>query len=384
MGRVFPLKRREIVFCAAILMLLSLAGSFAYLYAESRSQLASLQSEAKTWPLKYPVSNETSLTPTQLFKIYERSVVSITLKKQSDRGLVPYGLGSGFVYDNSGNIVTNNHVVEGADAIQVTFNDGTVAKAKLVGRDPYSDLAVIRVNVPAEQLEPVLFANSSNIVVGEPVVAIGNPFGLGNSMSAGIVSQLGREISTAYRYSIVDVIQVDAAINPGNSGGPLINGQGRVIGVNTAIATETGSFSGIGLAVPSNTVKRVVPSLIQTGKYLHPWIGISGVYVSPEIAEEMKLESAKGFLVTSVVKGSPAEKAGIRAGSGKTIIVDGQEITPGGDVIVKIDSWEVRVITGILVYLERYKSVGDFVTLTVLRNNQPIEVNLQLGERPAP
>jgi len=381
MKRVFSLKRKEIVLYATILILLSLTASLAYLYAESRLQLANLQSGAGTWSLKYPFSGGNSLTPTQIFKIYERSVVSIDTKKRSSIGLVPYNLGSGFVYDNLGNIITNNHVVEGSDVIRVTFNDGTVAKAKLVGRDPYSDLAVIRVDVPAEQLEPVLFEDSTNLVVGEPVVVIGNPFGLGNSMSAGIISQLGREISSASGYLIVDIIQVDAAINPGNSGGPLINGRGRVIGVNTAIYTESGTFSGIGLAVPSSTVKRAVPSLIQTGKYLHPWMGISGAAVSPEIAEEMKLGSARGVLVTSVVNGSPAEKAGIRAGNRKTTI-EGQEITLGGDVIVKIDNWPVRKVQDILVYLERYKSVGDFVTFTMLRDGQTVEVDLQLGERP--
>lgn len=325
------------------------------------------------------------LTPTQIYNMSKSSVVLIANRQYRVDGLKTVSEGSGFIYDRAGYIVTNNHVVEGAREIRVTFPDGTIMTATLVGADVYSDLAVIKVDVPPESasvlLRPLTLGNSSLLVVGEPVYAIGNPFGLSGSMTQGIVSQLGRSIQTKGGYSIVDVIQIDAAINPGNSGGPLLNSLGEVVGVTTAIATATGTFSGVGFAIPSNLMKRVIPALIETGHYHHPWVGIQGINMMPEMAEAMGTNYTRGFLITAVVPDSPAERAGLRGGS-RTIIVEGREIPIGGDIIVGVDGRFVADVDDMLTYLERYKSPGDVVRLLIVRDNVPQEVFLTLGKRP--
>jgi S1-C subfamily serine protease len=319
------------------------------------------------------------VTPVQIYDLSKDSVVLITAKQQQTfGGLEPFSSGSGFVYDREGHIVTNNHVVEDADVIEVTFSDGTIAQAELVGTDPYSDLAVIRVDSPSDLLYPLSLGRSSELLVGESVMAIGNPFGLSNSMSLGIVSQTGRDLDAPGNYKIVDVIQVDAAINPGNSGGPLMNMRGEVVGVNTAIIQ--GSV-GVGFAIPSDTVSREVPQLIQTGQYVHPWIGISSTDLDPDIAGAMGLSFTKGTLVVDIVAGSPAEVAGIKAGT-RTITISGQTVTIGGDVIVGVDAVTVRKLTDMIVYIERTKKPGDTVTFTIVRNGEPLNVDLTLGVRP--
>jgi len=348
-------------------------------------ELTSIQSEITGLKevirnFKNELPNETSLTAAWIYNLTKPSVVSIIVKVKTPFG-TSVGEGTGFIYDRKGHIITNNHVVESEGKITVRFEDGTVVNAELVGRDPYSDLAVIKVDVPENMLHPLPLGNSSNLVVGEPVYAVGNPFGLSGSITEGIISQLGRQLTTKGGYLIVDVIQIDAAINPGNSGGPLLNRFGEVVGVNTAIYSYTGTFSGVGFAIPSNLVRKVVPSLIEKGYYRHPWIGVVGLDVTPEIAEEMGLKEAKGFLVTSVMDGSPAEKAGIRGGD-RTVIIEGEEIPIGGDVIIRIDGNEVRGIGDILVYIERYKNVGDDIVLSVIREGREIDVPLTLGERP--
>ncbi|MEM0441939.1 MAG: trypsin-like peptidase domain-containing protein [Candidatus Nitrosocaldus sp.] len=323
---------------------------------------------------------EGRLTLTELFKYAEQSVVQISVQKGSARGI-----GSGFIYDVQGHIVTNYHVVENASRVSVTFLDGTEYRARVVGVDPYTDIAVIKVeNVSRDKLRPLPLGDSSKLEVGEQVAAIGNPFGLSGSMTSGIVSQLGRMLETANGFNIPDVIQTDAAINPGNSGGPLLNMYGEVIGVNTAIASRTGEFSGIGFAIPSNTVKRIVPVLIEEGRYRHPWLGVSGRDVNAEIAEILGLKEARGFLVIDVVANSAAEKAGIKGGSRTVTLSDGSRIKVGGDVIVAIDGNPVRKINDILVYLQRAKSVGDQITLTVIRDGSVIDVRATLLERPNP
>jgi len=326
-----------------------------------------------------------ALTPTQIYNMSKQSVVLIANRRYGIGGLKTVAEGSGFIYDKRGYIITNNHVVEGADKIRVTFPDGTVAEATLVGADVYSDLAVIKVDLPPEKasslLRPLTLGNSSSLVVGEPVYAIGNPFGLSGSMTQGIVSQLGRSIQAKGGYSIVDVIQIDAAINPGNSGGPLLNGKGEVVGITTAIVTTTGTFSGVGFAIPSNLIKRVVPALIETGHYDHPWVGVQGVNMMPEIAEAMKTNYTHGFLVTAVFPDSPAERAGLRGGN-KTIIVEDKEIPIGGDIIVGVDGHPILNVDELLTYLERYKSPGEVIHLLIVRNNTPQEVPLTLGKRP--
>lgn len=290
--------------------------------------------------------------------------------------------GSGFVYDMEGRIITNNHVVEDADEILVTFLDGTIVEATLVGTDPYSDLAVIEVDVPASLLSPVEFAPSSELLVGEQVIALGNPFGLENTMTAGIVSATGRQMDAPGRYAIIDVIQTDAAINPGNSGGPLLNSEGKVVGMNTAILSETRQFSGIGFAIPSNTILRETPLIIKEGRFDHAYLGISGTDLLPEIKELMGFDDAiKGALVTDLIEGGPADTAGLRGGS-RDVNIDGYVVSIGGDVIIGVEGMTVRSFYDLVVILERSYRPGDVVTLKVIRDNAMIDIDLELGTRP--
>ena len=301
---------------------------------------------------------------------------------------VQRGEGSGFVYDTQGHIVTNNHVVAGADEVRVTFSDDVSALAKVVGTDPDSDLAVIKVEVSASELRPLTIGDSDALKVGQRVVAIGNPFGLEGTMTTGIVSALGRLLSAGSattsggRYSIPDIIQTDAAVNPGNSGGPLLNLRGEVVGVTSAIESTVGSFSGIGLAIPASIVKKVVPALIRDGRYEHPWLGISAVSLSPALAEAMGLpESQRGVMVAMVTPGSPADKAKLRA-SEQTVRVDGQEMPADGDIIVGIDNETVKKYDDLITYLTRRTEVGQKVVLSVLREGKVIQVEVTLAARP--
>jgi len=295
------------------------------------------------------------------------------------------GLGSGFVYDNEGHIVTNYHVVEGSAAIQVTFLDGNASEATLIGEDLYSDLAVIKVSPDVTTLHPVVLGNSSSLIVGEPVAAIGNPFGLSSTVTAGIVSALQRDLTAPGGYLIVDVIQIDAAINPGNSGGPLVNLKGQVVGMNTAIIAEEEerTFLGVGFAIPSDTINREVTDLVATGHYKHSWLGITGIDVNLAIARYLELEKPQGFLMYDVIPGSPADLAGLRGGT-EFVEIGGQEIKIGGDVIVAIDNQTVRKLNDLAIYTERSKRPGDKVTLSIIRDGQDLNVDLTLGERPPP
>jgi len=339
---------------------------------DQRQQLQDLQQQLDI--LGY--FNQTGLLPWP--KIYTQIKDSVVLIQTN------IGLGSGFVYDYVGHIVTNYHVIEDAETIQVTFLDGNITNASVVGTDPYSDLAVVKVDSGVTTLLPVVVGNSSELVVGEPVAAIGNPFGLSDTMTTGVVSALGRELQAPGRYLIVDIIQVDAAINPGNSGGPLVNLKGQVVGVNIAIISESETFAGVGFAVPSDTVRRELPDLITTGSYVHPWVGIAGIDVNLAIAQYIVgMENPQGFLITDVSPGSPADLAGLRGGNASAII-DGQEIRVGGDVIVGIDGHPVRKLNDLVVYTERNKRPGDQVTLTIIRNGEQLDRDLTLGERPPP
>jgi S1-C subfamily serine protease len=302
---------------------------------------------------------------------------------------VQQGLGSGFVWDGEGHIITNNHVVEGADKIAVTFYDGTTIPGELVGADADSDLAVVQVDVPAEQLHPVQVADSAQVKVGELVVAIGNPFGLEGTMTVGIVSALGRSLPVesgalqGVRYTIPDIIQTDAPINPGNSGGVLLDDAGRVVGVTAAIESPTRASAGIGFAIPSAILQKVVPVLITTGRYDHPWIGISGTSLVPELAEAMGLEAnQRGGLVIDVVPDSSADQAGLQ-GSDRQVEVDGQMVRIGGDVIVEVDGQPVREFDDLIAYLARHTEVGQRLTLTVLRGDQEQAVEITLAARPS-
>ena len=345
-----------------------------------------------------PVDNSTntdSMSLPDLFTKVEKSVVQVT--EQDNSNELGSRLGSGFVYDKDGHVITNYHVVvpgsNNNDELQVSFLDGNVYSAELVGFDQFADLAVIKVkNITSDKLTPLPLANSTNLRIGETVVAIGNPFGLSGSMTVGIVSGLGRllpsnengeNLGTTSSFSIPNIIQTDAAINPGNSGGPLIDTQGRVIGINTAIFSNTGVYSGVGFAIPSNTISKVAQSLIQTGSYRHPYIGIIGLSLTPDLAKQIGLIQTKGFLVTSITKGSPAEEADLRAGT-TTKTLNGRDFDVGGDIILKIDNRDVTKIDDILAYLESQKHVGDKIHLTILRDNTIRELDLVLGERPSP
>lgn len=328
------------------------------------------------------VQNIGEISLADLFEKSDDGVVKVSVRKLSE---IPTGssVGSGFVYDVSGHIITNNHVVEDSQKTTVTFLDGTSYNAKVIGTDPYTDLAVIKVDVNPSLLHPLPLGNSSTLRVGDQVAAIGNPFGLSGSMTSGIVSQLGRLLSTpgTASFSIPDVIQTDAAVNPGNSGGPLLNMKGQVIGINTAIQSGTGEFAGIGFAVPSNTVSKIVPVLIKESKYKHPWLGISGIDIDPDLASILGLQDTRGLLVVSIVKDSPAEKAGLH-GSTETKEIDGIKYQIGGDVILSVDHKDVRKIDDILIHLQREKKVGDTIDLEILREGRVTNFELTLEERP--
>ena len=316
----------------------------------------------------------------EIFEKTEESVVQVNVRA-NDGTSKPGNMGSGFVYSDKGYIITNNHVVDDAGKVTVTFLDGESYTAKIIGTDPDLDLAVLKVEVGATYLQPIPMGDSSQLKVGEQITAIGNPFGLSGSMTSGIISQMGRLLPQDSGYSIPDVIQTDAAINPGNSGGPLLNMNGEVVGINTAIQSATGEFTGVGFAVPSNTVKKVIPILIEEGVFHHPWMGISGSDVDPDLAKVRELNSSKGFLIATVVEGSPAEDAGLQ-GITVTKEIDGREYALDGDIIVKIDDKVVRKISDILIHLQREKSIGDEMVMTVNRDGTLIEVILVLGERP--
>ena len=315
-----------------------------------------------------------------LIDIFEKSEASI-VQVSVVRGESDGGMGSGFVYSDEGYVITNQHVVQDAERVMITFLDGEAYIGNVIGTDRDLDIAVVKVEPTNTYLQPIKIGDSSKLKVGEKIAAIGNPFGLSGSMTSGIVSQMGRLLPQETGYSIPDVIQTDAAINPGNSGGPLINMKGEVVGINTAIQSATGEFSGIGFAVPANTVKKVVPVLIQDGEFKHPWMGISGTDVDPELAEVRGLNSSKGFLVVSVIEGSPAETAGL-LGVTETRETDGREFALDGDIILSIDGETVRKISDILVHLQREKSVGDEMVLSVNRGGEILELTMVLEERP--
>lgn len=302
-------------------------------------------------------------------------------------------LGSGFVFDSEGHVVTNQHVVEGASEVEVSFSSGYIAYGTVVGSDADADIAVIQVNAPADQIHPLAIGDSNTLNVGEQVVAIGNPFGLSGTMTLGIVSGLGRtqvahvDPESGGRFNTADIIQTDAAINPGNSGGPLFNLQGEVVGVNQSIRTETFNDvtgnavnSGVGFSISINLVKRIVPYLIRDGEYQYPYLGISS---SSELGlaeiEALGLNTYTGAYVLEVVPGGPADQAGIRGGSSSTQF---EGLQAGGDVITAIDGQPVANFDELLSYLTTHKSPGETVVLTVLRDGQPMDVTVTLSRRP--
>ncbi len=299
--------------------------------------------------------------------------------------LLPLGTGSGFVWDTDGHLVTNHHVVENASELQVTFSDGTVAVAEIVGFDVSSDLAVLRIEPEGYHLLPVRRGQMAEIRVGMRVAAIGNPFGLAGTLTSGIVSALGRSIPAQNFFNIPASIQTDAAINPGNSGGPLLNEAGEVIGVNAQIRSSERANSGVGFAIPIALVERVVPALIETGRYQHSYLGVRGATLSPLCADDLGLaKGQRGAYVTDVIRNTPAARAGLRGGSDPSPSKYTQ-ICPGnvgGDVILAIGDQAVTSFDDVLVYLEYYTSPGDRVTLQILRDGETLELDVTLGARP--
>jgi S1-C subfamily serine protease len=339
-------------------------------------------------------SSPHSSSLTDIFKQVQNSVVQITSKGNGIQIIINGNppadqqsrLGSGFVYDQQGHIISNSHVVNGAKTVDVTFVDGNTYTANVIGNDPSSDVAVLQItdnNYSSAEKRgvPLVLANSSKLQVGEQIIAIGNPFGLSDTMTTGIVSQIGRLLPNQDTgFSIPNGIQTDAAINPGNSGGPLLNMQGQVVGMNTAILSGTGGFSGLGFAIPSNIIIRIVPTLIQKGSYDHPWLGISGGSMTADVAQSAGLPvNYKGVVVSSVQSGSPTDKAGLK---GTTRDVMGPN-THIGDIITAIDGHSVKRIDDIINYIEMHKSVGSNVKLTINRNGQTKDLNAVLQARPS-
>ena len=401
----------------ALIIILSLTailgcGGMNLLPLQAAHTLAPTPAVAETAP---PVTSTDALETLQetLERIYQDvgpSVVNIQVVEKQEAGENPFqmlpgwpfgtpspqqppqeqyrrGSGSGFVWDKEGHVVTNNHVVEGADKIQVTFSDGTTVLGTVVGADVDSDLAVVQVDMPADALHPVRLADSTQVKVGQLAVAIGNPFGLENTMTVGFISALGRSLPAESdgegpSYTISDVIQTDAPINPGNSGGVLVDDDGAVIGVTSAIVSPVRASAGIGFAIPSAIVQKVVPVLIETGHYVYPWLGISGTSLDPDLAQAMDLDPNRhGALVIEVVPNGPADEAGLH-GSARTITVDGVERRIGGDVIVAIDDQPIKEFDDLVAYLVNSTEVGQQITLTILRDGHERQVEVTLGERP--
>lgn len=290
------------------------------------------------------------------------------------------GSGSGSIIDSKGFVLTNNHVIKDAQKLEVTLADGSKWPAKLVGADPDNDLAIIKIEAPASKLKPLPWSDSQKLQVGQKVLAIGNPFGLGLTLTTGIISSLGRTIRSEVGTTIEDVIQTDASINPGNSGGPLLNSDGEMIGINTAIISPTGGSVGIGFAIPVNAAKRIVPQLISKGYVSYPYVGATVQPLFPEIAKALKLNVDKGAMVVEVTAGGPADKAGLKGGT-KQIQVGNILITVGGDIITHVDQKEVKDAEELIKTI-REKSIGDSVTLRVIRDGKSREVRLTLQERP--
>lgn len=291
------------------------------------------------------------------------------------------GTGSGFIVDDRGYILTNNHVVENADSLEVTLGDKSKVPAKLIGRDPNNDLAVIRVTVPRERLTPLKLGDSDQLQVGQMSIAIGNPFGLDRTVTRGVVSALGRSLKAETGRQIRNVIQTDAAINPGNSGGPLLNSRGEVIGINTAIFSPSGGSVGIGFAIPVNTAKKLLPLLIARGRASHPWLGISGLDVTPNLAKTLSLPVKEGVMIAQVAPGGPAARAGLR-GSERRVRVGNYMMNVGGDIIQALDGQKIANVDDLTAFLDERKKVGDDVRVDFLRDGKPQTMTVRLGELP--
>ena len=336
-------------------------------------------------------SSSNPLSLNTIFKQVENSVVQITSKIPTivvPNPLNPPSsnattLGSGFVYDKQGHIVTNGHVVGDAKVVDVTFVDGNRYTANVMAKDIETDIAILQISKPQQllsSLKPLVLGNSSKMDVGDAVIAIGNPFGLSDTMTTGIVSGIGRSLPMSLGgFTIPNVIQTDAPVNPGNSGGPLLNTQGEVIGMNTAILSATNTFSGIGFAIPSNSITKIVPTLIEKGYYLHPYLGFTSGTLTSDLAENASLPAnLEGAYVNTIMKNSPADKAGIH---GSTIDQYGKKHL--GDIIIAADGHNITKADDLVNYIGQHKSVGDNLTLTVYRNGHVVDLKATLTARPS-
>jgi S1-C subfamily serine protease len=345
-------------------------------------------------PLTEPAADEDGGTGMTVNEIYSKDapgVAHIEADAPARQRFSPFGApgegggtatGSGFVLDEDGHIVTNAHVVADTTDVRVTLDeDGDVYSAKVLGTDPSTDVAVIQVDAPADALVPLALGDSTKVSVGDPVVAIGNPFGLDRTATAGIVSAVQREINAPNGFTITDAIQTDAPINPGNSGGPLLDSGGRVIGINSQIESESGGNVGIGFAVPVNTAHEVADQLIDDGQVEHAFLGVSGTDLTPEIADVLNLDVDHGALVQSVVPNSPADEAGLEAGDAE-VTVAGQPFRAGGDLIVAVDGEPVSGVADVITAVDA-KQPGDEIELTVQRAGDERTVTVELAERPA-
>lgn len=383
------MKIRRIFLAVVVVALALLACQTPALVSQESPQEGSQSVNVSTVPTLMPVNLESSNPIAQqevLVQLYQ------TVSPGTVAIITDVGQGSGFVYDTNGHVVTNYHVIEGAQSVEVRFTSGYRVYGTVIGTDLDSDLAVIEVDAPAEELHSLPLGDSAALNVGQTVVAIGNPFGLESTMTVGIISALGRTLDSAHTspdgnfFTAGDIIQTDAAINPGNSGGPLFNLNGEVIGINRAIRTtnytDTGEpvNSGIGFAISINIVKRVVPVLIKSGEYDYPYLGVSSIStLSLDAINELGLKQYTGAYVTTVVPGGPADKAGIKAGDKQTNFPN---LFSGGDLIIAIDGREVRTFDDLLAYLITNKGPGDTVVLTILRGDEKMDVSIKLDKRP--
>jgi len=345
---------------------------------------------ADTWAAEILTHGTSGLTPEeeiviQVYRTVSLGVVHITSTVLSQdfffRIIPERGTGSGCIVDDRGYILTNNHVVENADSLEVTLADKSKVPAKLVGRDPNNDLAVIRITVPREKLTPLKLGDSSQLQVGQMAIAIGNPFGLDRTVTRGVVSALGRTLKAETGRQIRNVIQTDAAINPGNSGGPLLNSRGEVIGINTAIFTPSGGSVGIGFAIPVNTAKKLLPQLIARGRASHPWLGISGMDITPDLARALSLPVKEGVMIAQVAPGSPAARAGLR-GAQRRVRVRNYIFAVGGDIVLALDGQKILTVDDLTGFLDENKKAGEDIRVDILRDGKPMTLVARLGEMP--
>ena len=337
-------------------------------------------------PLPEPTTDTTlDATEAENVRIYKEAspavanIVTRTVQYDFFYNAVPVeGAGSGFVIDTDGHILTNYHVVQGAQTIEVTLGDQSRYKAKYIGADTRNDIALIQIDPAGRKLSALPLADSRNLLVGQRVLAIGNPFGFQSTLTTGVVSSLGRTVQTSENTFIDEAIQTDAAINRGNSGGPLLNTHGEVIGINSAIYAPTGTTAGIGFAIPVNTARRVAEDLITQGRVRRATLGAEGRAIWPGLAEALHLGVEQGVLIERVTPGGPAEKAGIRGGN-RSVLAGLQELRIGGDVLVAINGKEVTTQMDLNLLLNRAWP-GDTVTLTIFRDGKKMDVPVKLGE----